>query len=86
MVYYRSMYYQCIDAAVTTIQDRFHQQDYSLYSTLEQLLIKATSSGDYVVEKLTTELQLLICIDINRLKQSITFRDIHEQFQSLPVS
>ena len=32
MLYYRSMYYQCIDAAVTIIQDQFHQHDYSLYS------------------------------------------------------
>ena len=37
-VCYRRMYYQCVDAAVTTIQDRFHQKDYSMYSTLEQLL------------------------------------------------
>ena len=57
MVYYRSMYYQSIDAAVTTIQDCFHKQDYSLYSTLEKLLMKATSSGDYVLEKLTTHEQ-----------------------------
>lgn len=97
-VYYRRMYYQCVDAAVTTIQDRFHQQDYSMYSTLEQLLIKACTDEDYSVElqqvtelysadfnksELATQLQLLSCMDIKVAKESIAFRDIHIHFQSL---
>ena len=101
MLYYRSMYYQCIDAAVVAIQDRFYQYDYTLYSMLEQLLIKASSKGDYTVElkevtdfysadfnksELETQLQLLSCMDIKCSKQSITFKDIHNHFQSLPAS
>ena len=86
MLYYCSMYYQCSDAVVTTIQDQFHQHDYSLYSMMEQLLIKATSNGEYSMElkevtdfyqadfnksELVTQLQLLSCMDI---KCSITFK------------
>jgi len=97
-VYYRHMYYQCVHAAITTIQDRFHQEDYSMYSTLEQLLIKAHTDEDYSAglqqftelygadfnkSELATQLQLLSCMDIKIAKESITFRDIHIHFQSL---
>ena len=40
-LYYHGLYYQCLDAAVFTIDSLFHQQDYSLYANLEQLLIIA---------------------------------------------
>ena len=52
-VYYRSIYYQCLDSAISTITSRFHQQDYSLHVNLEQLLIKACSrlSADYKTVK-----------------------------------
>ena len=94
MLYYRSMYYQCIDAAVTTIQDQFHQHDYSL---MEQLLIKVTSNGVYFVElkeatdfyqadfnksELVTQLQLLSCMNIKCSKQSITFTNIFNLYQT----
>jgi len=97
-VYYRRMYYQCVDATVKTIQDRFHQEDYSMYSTLEQLLIKACTDEDYSAElqqdtelygadfnksELAPQLQLLNCMDIKIAKESITLRDIHIHFQSL---
>jgi len=97
-VYYCRMYYQCVDAAVTTIQDRFHQEDYSTYSTLEQLLIKTCTDEDYSAElqqvtelygadfnksQLATQLQLLSCMDIKIAKESIMFRDSHIHFQSL---
>ena len=95
------MYFQCIDAAVTTIQDRFHQHNYSLYSMMEQLLIKATTNGDYSMElkevtdffptdfsksELQSLLQLLSCTDIKSLTNSISFKDIHNHFQPLPAS
>ncbi len=38
--YYRAIYFQCIDAAISTISHRFQQKDYSVYANLEQLLVK----------------------------------------------
>ena len=49
-LYYRSIYFQCLDAAMAFIKDRFHQRDYSIYSNLEQLLIKTCSKKDYSQE------------------------------------
>ena len=48
--YYRSMYFQCLDAAITTITDRFHQRDFSIYANLEQVLLKAHNKEDYYQE------------------------------------
>ena len=85
---------QCTVSAVVD------QYGYTLYSMLEQLLRKASSNGDYTVEleevtdfystdfnksELDTQLQFLGCIDIKCSKQSITFKDIHNDFQSLPA-
>ena len=100
MLYYRTMHFQCIYAAVTTIQDQFHQHDCSLYSMMEQLLIKATTNGDYSMElkeitdfyptdfsksDLQSQLQLSSCMDIKPSTNSITFKDIHNHFQFLPT-
>jgi len=69
-----------------------------MYSTLEQLLIKACTDEDYSAElqqvtelygadfnksQLATQLQLLSCMDIKIAKESIMFRDSHIHFQSL---
>ena len=100
-LYYRSIYFQCLDAAMAFIKDRFHQRDYSIYSNLEQLLIKTYSKKDYSQElkeitdlfhadfnklELETQLQLLSVMNIETAGQTITFRDIHKHFQSLPKS
>ena len=100
-LYYRSIYFQCLDAAMAFIKDRFHQRDYSIYSNLEQLLIKTCSKKDYSQElkeitdlfhadfnksELETQLQLLSVMNIETAGQTITFRDIHKHFQSLPQS
>lgn len=53
-LYYRSIYFQCLDAAMAFIKDRFHQRDYSIYSNLEQLLIKTCSKKDYSQEQTST--------------------------------
>ena len=45
-LYYKTVYFQCLDTAISTIRDRFHQHDYYIYVSLEQLLLKA-SSNDY---------------------------------------
>ena len=83
------------------IKDRFHQCDYSIYSNLEQLLIKTCSKKDWSQElkeitdlfhadfnksELETQLQLLSVMNIETAGQTITFRDIHKHFQSLPQS
>lgn len=48
--YYRSMYFQCLHAAITTITDRFHQHDYCIHDNLEHVLIKASTQEDYSYE------------------------------------
>ena len=63
-----------------TIRDRFHQHDYFIYVSLEQLLLKASSNEDYSDElgdvceffgcdfkrsQLETQLQVLGCMEIN---------------------
>ena len=61
--------------------------DYSLYSMTEQLKeVTDFYQADFNKSELATQLQLLSCIDINCSKQSITFKDIHKHFQSLPAS
>jgi len=69
-----------------------------MYSTLEQVPIKACTDEDYSAElqqvtelydadfnksELAIQLQLLSCMDIKIDKESIMFRDIHIHFQSL---
>lgn len=51
--YYRSVYFQCLDTAITTIQDRFHQRDYAIYANLEEVLYKAYSKQDFSSEVCT---------------------------------
>ena len=97
-LYYRSIYFQCLDAAMSAIKDRFHQPDYSMYSNLEQVLIKACSKENYSHElkeitgffhadfnrsELETQLQLLSVMNVETAGQTITFRNIHKHFQNL---
>ena len=99
--YYRTVYFQCLDTAITTIQDRFHQRDYAIYANLEEVLCKAYSkqdfsseldevctffSGDFNRSLLETQLQLLSCMEINSSALTICFKDIHHLFQALPQS
>ena len=44
---YRQVYFEAIDLAVTSINDRFDQPVYKVYSNVEQLLFKACSGVDY---------------------------------------
>ena len=50
--HYRQNYFEAIDLAVTSIEDRFNQPGYLLYQNLEELLTKSANKEDY-----TTELQ-----------------------------
>ncbi|XP_038055179.1 uncharacterized protein LOC119727383 [Patiria miniata] len=54
--YFRQIYYQALDLAVTSITDRFEQPDFKIYSHCEQLLLLAMSGADYQTE-LTTVVQ-----------------------------
>ena len=38
-VYFRQIYYQCIDSVVNLIKERFDQPDYGIYKDLEELLL-----------------------------------------------
>ena len=48
--YFRMMYYEALDLAVSSIQERFNQPGYAIYSNLESLLLKAAKQEDYSCE------------------------------------
>ena len=92
MMYYKHMYFEALDAAVVTLEDRFNQNDYSMYAKLEQLLLLAATQKDYSqtlqevldfygldfnASELETHLELLGHMDIECAGNELTFRDIH---------
>ena len=100
-LYYRRLYYQCLDAATSTINSRFQQQDYTIYANLEQLLVKACVGKDFSEElkvvtdfyqadfsksELETQLGILSCMKIEPNGNSLSFSDIHKHFLTLPAS
>ena len=48
--YYRQAYFEVLDVICSTIEDRFRQPGYQLYSNLEQLLLKAVCKENYSSE------------------------------------
>ena len=44
---YRRKYYAVLDTVVSCIKERFEQPDYEIYSSLEQLLVKAAMAKSY---------------------------------------
>ena len=48
--HYRSIYYDAIDTVIMAIKDRFEQPSYQIFSTIEQLLIKAINGEPYKTE------------------------------------
>ena len=48
--YYRQAYFEVLDVICSTIEDRFRQPGYQLYSDLEQLLLKAVCKENYSSE------------------------------------
>ena len=48
--HYRRSYFEAIDLAVTSIEDRFNQPGYKIYQSLEELLTKAANKEDYSKE------------------------------------
>ena len=48
--YYRQAYFEVLDVIWSTIEDRFRQPGYQLYSNLEQLLLKAVRKENYSSE------------------------------------
>ena len=51
--YYRSMYFEALDYAVSSIQDRFDQPGFQVYKNLEELLVKAADYSTELKEVLT---------------------------------
>ena len=45
--HYKQIYFQSVDSAIATIENRFQQKDYKTHSTLKQLIIKAVTKKDY---------------------------------------
>ena len=50
---YRRKYYAVLDTVVSCIKERFEQPDYEIYSSLEQLLVKAAMAKSYDEEFVT---------------------------------
>ena len=48
--YYHLEYFEVLDVICSTIEDRFRQPGYQLYSNLEQLLLKAVRKENYSSE------------------------------------
>ena len=46
--HYKQIYFQSVDSASTTIENRFKQMDYKTYSILEQLIVKTATKKDYL--------------------------------------
>lgn len=97
--HYKQIYFQSVDSAIATIENRFQQKDYKTYSTLEQLIIKAATKKDCLQElnevvsfyasdfsksELQTQLELLGQMKIAVSGRHLQFCDIHKCFQSLP--
>ena len=97
--HYKQIYFQSLDSAISTIENRFLQNDYKTYSTLEQLIIKVAAKKDYLQElnevvsfygsdfsksELQTQLELLEQMEIPVSGLTLQFCDIHKFFQSLP--
>jgi len=96
--HYKEIYFQVIDSAIVTIENRFQQKDYQTYSSLEQLVIKAALKKDYSRElneivtfyasdfnksELETQLELLGQLNIPVSGHQLQFHDIQKCFQSL---
>ena len=39
-LYYKTVYFQCLDTAISTIRYRFHQQDYFIYVSLDKFCLR----------------------------------------------
>jgi hypothetical protein len=48
--HYRQQYFEAIDLAYTSIQNRFNQPGYAIYCNLEGLLLKVANQQDYSTE------------------------------------
>ena len=48
--HYRSIYFEALDYAVSSIKDRFDQPGFQVYKNLEELLVKAANKQDYSTE------------------------------------
>ena len=96
--HYRQIYFQCLDGAIMTVDNRFNQKDFIMYSKLEELIIKAATKTDYtqqlqevvkffgadfVASDLETHLELLGEMKIEVSGEKLSFNDIHQHFKSL---
>ena len=45
--HYRQIYFQCLDGAIMTVDNRFNQEDFIMYSKLEELIIKTATKTNY---------------------------------------
>ena len=45
--YYRPKYFEALDIVIACIQDLFNREDYEMYATCEQLLLKAAHNQPY---------------------------------------
>ena len=66
--HYRRQYFEAVDSAVSSINDRFDQPGYAIYQKLETLLLKAANRKDF-----STELKEVVSVngdDFNEMELS----------------
>ena len=68
--HYHQQYFEAIDLAVSSIQDRFDQPGYAIYQNLEALLLKAANKKDYMCSAELKEVINFYGNDFNESKLS----------------
>jgi hypothetical protein len=97
---YRQKYFECVDLIVQCIKDRFDQEDFQMYASCEQLLLKSLRREDYSAELtavtefygndfskavLDTQLQSLPFV-LSNVKDASSFYDVRAGVQELSSS
>ena len=99
--FYKTIYFESLDAAVQTITDRFDQEDFNIYAKMEQVLILAAMKGNYNEElqtvlefyqndfcksELESQLEILGQMNISKTGDKISFLDVRSHLKSLSAS
>ena len=83
--YYRLQYFEAIDLAVMSIQDRFNQPGYTMYRNLEDILIKGAAGDDFEME-LKEVAKLYKEIEPSKLKVQLANLQSYFAENKIPVS
>ena len=99
--YFRGLYCEALDLAITCIQDRFSQPGYKLYHNLEELLVRAANNEDHSEQlrevisygsdfeegELCTQLQIFgSCFTNLSNSKKVTLKEALQFLQNLSIS